>query len=54
MVGNDAVEDVAAEKAGIEVFVLTGCLLNEDALAGKNHPQGGFDALNEYLNTKMQ
>ena len=54
MVGNDAVEDLAAEEAGMEVFILTGCLLHGEALEGRTCPSGGFDALNVYLNTKMQ
>ena len=30
MVGNDAVDDIAAEKAGMKVFLLTDCLINKE------------------------
>lgn len=49
MVGNDAKEDTAAELIGIKVFLLTDRLLNRDNRDISKYPQGGFEALNEYL-----
>ncbi len=45
MVGNDAVEDLAAAETGMSVFLLTDCLINkmEKDLAGV--PHGGFEDL---------
>ncbi len=45
MVGNDAQEDGAAKKAGIELFLLTDCLINEKNLDISGVSQGGFDDL---------
>ena len=47
MVGNDAEEDLAAEQAGMQVYLLTDCLINKK---GKNIigvPHGGFGPLLE-------
>ncbi|MDO4749631.1 MAG: HAD family hydrolase [Eubacteriales bacterium] len=49
MVGNDAVEDTAAEKLGIKVFLVTDCLLHHEGLDLSRFPQGGFRELQEYL-----
>lgn len=49
MVGNDAVEDTAAEKLGIEVFLLTDCLINKKGTDISAYPQGGFAELMEYI-----
>ena len=49
MVGNDAVEDLAAQKAGIRCFLLTPCLLYEEGLDLTNVPKGGFPELLEYI-----
>lgn len=49
MVGNDAREDLAAREAGIEVFLLTPCLINRDGVDIELLPHGDFDALKEYL-----
>lgn len=51
MVGNDAVEDTAAEKLGIPVFLLTECLINKDGRDTSGYPQGDFDALLAYLHS---
>ena len=51
MVGNDAVEDTAAEKIGIRVFLLTDCLITKDDRDISGYPQGGFDALLNYIDT---
>lgn len=49
MVGNDAREDTAAAKVGMDVFLITDCLINEDNSDIGVFPNGSFDALLEYL-----
>lgn len=50
MVGNDAIEDTAALKAGIaNVFLLTDCLLNKDGRDISIYPSGGFAELKQFL-----
>ena len=49
MVGNDAVEDVAATKLGIQVFLLTDCLINKNGMDIAAYPHGGFDELMAFI-----
>lgn len=49
MVGNDATEDLAAEKLGMKVFLLTNCLINKKDVDLSNYPQGDLDALLQYI-----
>lgn len=49
MVGNDAVEDVAAAKLGMPVFLLTKCLINKDNADISKYPQGNFQDLLNYI-----
>ena len=49
MVGNDATEDTAAKTLGIEVFLLTDCLINKKGIDISEYPSGGFDELLEYI-----
>lgn len=49
MVGNDAREDLAAEKIGMSVFILDPCLINRDAIDLSSVPHGDFQALKTYL-----
>ena len=49
MVGNDAVEDLAAEKIGIETYLLTDCLINSENRELSGVKQGSFEDLTEYL-----
>ena len=49
MVGNDAEEDVAATKLGMEVFLLTDCLINRKGVDIEQYPHGGFDELMAYI-----
>ena len=51
MVGNDAIEDTAAEQLGIRVFLLTDCLINKDGRDISSYPQGGFDDLLHFIDT---
>ena len=52
MVGNDVDEDMVAKKCGMEVFLVTDCLLNKHNLDINEFPHGTFDDLIEYLKTK--
>lgn len=49
MVGNDAVEDGAAQTVGISVFLLTDCLINSDGRSIDQYAHGDFQALLQYL-----
>lgn len=51
MVGNDAKEDTAVEALGMPVFLLTDCLINSDGRDISQYPNGGFDALLDYINS---
>ncbi|MBR2889011.1 MAG: HAD family hydrolase [Oscillospiraceae bacterium] len=53
MVGNDAEEDLAAEKLGMGVFLLTDCLLNRKKLDVSGCPQGGFPELMDFLRANI-
>ena len=43
MIGNDGVEDVAAMQCGMQVFLITDCLLNGDKADITAVPHGSFD-----------
>ena len=49
MVGNDGIEDIAAEKLGMKVFLLTDCLINKRGADLSGYPQGSFADLLRYL-----
>ena len=49
MVGNDAHEDTAAHKLGMQVFLLTDCLINRRGTDITQYPHGGFDELMAYI-----
>ena len=50
MVGNDVQEDMLpAREVGMEVFLLTDCLINKPGADIGQFPHGGFDALKEFL-----
>ena len=50
MVGNDALEDMAAEKVGMKVFLLVNdYLLNRTGVDIEQYPHGGFDELLQYV-----
>ncbi|MBR5751053.1 MAG: HAD family hydrolase, partial [Clostridia bacterium] len=48
MVGNDADEDMAASTIGMNVFLLTDCLINKSKKDISAFPNGDFDALMRY------
>ena len=49
MVGNDAVEDVAATQIGLPVFLVTDCLICPPEKDISGLPHGGFTALQDYI-----
>ena len=49
MVGNDAAEDMAAREVGMDVFLLTDCLINAKNRDLNAYPRGDFAALNAYI-----
>ena len=52
MVGNNAEEDMIAEALGMQVFLLTDCLINEKNADITKYPQGGFEELKTFI-TKL-
>lgn len=49
MVGNDVTEDMIAETIGMQVFLLTDCLINKDERDISMYPQGGIQELTCWL-----
>ena len=49
MVGNDVSEDMIARELGMDVFLLTDCLLNRENKDISAYPNGGFEELLAYL-----
>lgn len=49
MVGNDVREDMVARKLGIQVFLLTDCLINKDREDINQFSRGGFHGLMEQI-----
>lgn len=45
MVGNDVSEDMVAEQLGMQVFLLTDCLINKNGEDISRYPHGGFEEL---------
>ena len=52
MVGNDVEDDMPAKTVGMEVFLLTDCLINKKEKDISIYPNGGFEELIEYINKK--
>ncbi len=51
MVGNDVGEDMVARELGMEVFLLTDCLINKKNADLNQYPHGGFPELLQRLET---
>ncbi len=49
MVGNDVQEDMIAESLGMQVFLMTDCLINKQNADISHYPQGSFPELLEYI-----
>lgn len=52
MVGNDATEDLAATQLGMDVFLLTACLINKQQTDISGYPQGDLNALLQYIQSR--
>lgn len=50
MVGNDVEEDMIAKSLGMEVFLLTDCVINRRDRNIDDYPHGDFNDLMEYVN----
>ena len=51
MVGNDVGEDMITRELGMQVFLLTDCLINKQNADISQYPNGGFPELADFLNT---
>lgn len=49
MVGNDVTEDMIASELGMQVFLLTDCLINKEEKDIHAYPNGNFHDLQNYL-----
>jgi len=49
MIGNDATEDLAAAKTGMDTYLVTDCLLNTHGLDISSFKQGDFASLMEFF-----
>ena len=49
MVGNDVGDDMVAESLGMNVFLLTDCLINKTDKSVEDFKHGGFDELKKYI-----
>ena len=49
MVGNDVSEDMVARKLGMQVFLLTDCLINKNKDDIEQYPHGSFPELLDYI-----
>ncbi len=54
MVGNDAEEDMIAETVGMQVFLLTDCLVNKKNIDISSYNQGDFDDLIQFLRNPLR
>lgn len=53
MVGNDVGEDMIAHQLGMQVFLLTDCIINRENADISGYPHGGFDELLAFLTEKL-
>ena len=53
MVGNDVSEDMITRDLGMEVFLLTDCLINKEEADISVYPNGGFEELKKFLGGKL-
>ena len=49
MVGNDVGEDMVAAQLGMQVFLLTDCLINKNGADISRYPHGSFPELMDYI-----
>lgn len=53
MIGNDTLDDMVARDLGMQVFLLTDCLVNRQNKNVEDYPHGDMDALMRYLDTVL-
>ncbi len=53
MVGNDVSDDMAAKNAGLQVFLLTDCIINSKNEEISHFPQGDYDDLWDYIENNL-
>lgn len=53
MVGNDVREDMVAEALGMEVFLLTDCIINPEGQSLDHWPHGDFAALQTWMKERL-
>ncbi len=51
MIGNDVTEDMVAQQLGMQVFLVTDCLINKDNLDISAWPNGDFAGLMDFART---
>jgi len=51
MVGNDISDDLPAASLGMQVFILTDCLINKNESDFSEYPHGNSDALSKFIDT---
>lgn len=49
MVGNDVTEDMMTRELGMQVFLLTDCLINRENKDIASYPRGSFPELLEFI-----
>lgn len=49
MIGNDVVDDMVASKIGMQVFLLTDCLINKNGEDISKFNNGNFEDLFKFL-----
>ena len=49
MVGNDVEEDMITRQMGMQVFLLTDCLISRHGADINDYPHGGFEELKVFL-----
>jgi len=54
MVGNDVDEDMVAEKLGMDVFLITDCMINKSGTDIHLYKYGGFDGLMDYVKSLVK
>lgn len=53
MVGNDVVEDMVAQSLGMQVFLLTDCIINKENKDISIYPHGNFEDLINFIKNKV-
>ncbi len=51
MVGNDVGEDMIAKELGMQVFLLTDCIINKNSADISVYPHGSFSELSDFIDT---